>query len=221
MLTQTLTDASLESRAAGWEILRVLTAEEEADFCVHLYRSDVLSAVENASKQVCAVDITLPRTQCSLQSKILETVKSTNPPFEKATKAQQRFMWEMTSSILSLLNILAEARDEILEPIAKNTKICDLLFFLVTSHVAPGEVLEDVLLCLITLSEDSRHLAEALVDDQTSGCFPALMKAKESGGAECALACALLHNIFSVLEWHDDSPGRDGACDAKIGRAHV
>lgn len=52
LLTETLTDATLESRAAGWEILRVLTAEEEADFCVHLYRIDVLTAIQHASAKV-------------------------------------------------------------------------------------------------------------------------------------------------------------------------
>jgi hypothetical protein len=52
LLTQTLTDASLESRAAGWEILRVLTAEEEADFCVHLYRIDILTAIQHTSANV-------------------------------------------------------------------------------------------------------------------------------------------------------------------------
>lgn len=52
ILTQTLTDSALESRAAGWGILQILTQEEEADFCLHLYRSDILSAIEFASKTV-------------------------------------------------------------------------------------------------------------------------------------------------------------------------
>jgi hypothetical protein len=52
ILTETLTDASIESRAAGWEILKLLTQEEEADFCIHLFRVDVLTAVEFAAKQV-------------------------------------------------------------------------------------------------------------------------------------------------------------------------
>lgn len=52
LLTETLTDASLESRAAGWEILRVLTAEEEADFCIHLYRVDILTALQHACAKV-------------------------------------------------------------------------------------------------------------------------------------------------------------------------
>lgn len=52
ILTETLTDASLDSRAAGWEILRVIASEEESDFCVHLFRLDVLSAIEHAGKNV-------------------------------------------------------------------------------------------------------------------------------------------------------------------------
>jgi hypothetical protein len=50
--TQTLTDAALESRAAGWGILRILAQEEEPDFCVHLYRVDILTAIEFAAKSV-------------------------------------------------------------------------------------------------------------------------------------------------------------------------
>jgi hypothetical protein len=52
VLTQTLSDAALESRAAGWGILQVLAREEEPDFCVHLYRQDVLTAIEFAAKLV-------------------------------------------------------------------------------------------------------------------------------------------------------------------------
>jgi hypothetical protein len=52
VLTETLTDNSIDGRAAGWEILRVLAQEEEADFCVHLYRLDILTALEHAAKAV-------------------------------------------------------------------------------------------------------------------------------------------------------------------------
>lgn len=52
ILSQTLTDAALESRAAGWGIMQVLAREEESDFCVHLYRLDILSAIEFAAKSV-------------------------------------------------------------------------------------------------------------------------------------------------------------------------
>lgn len=59
VLTQTLTDAALESRAAGWGILQVLAQEEEADFCVHLFRQDILTAIEYATKTVSPVDAPL------------------------------------------------------------------------------------------------------------------------------------------------------------------
>lgn len=54
VLTETLTDSSLESRAAGWEILKLLTEKEEADFCIHLFRVDVLTAIEHAAQKVCS-----------------------------------------------------------------------------------------------------------------------------------------------------------------------
>ena len=52
ILTETLADSSLESKAAGWGILKVLAQNEENDFAVHLFRSDVLSAAEFAANQV-------------------------------------------------------------------------------------------------------------------------------------------------------------------------
>ena len=53
VLTETLADSSIESRAAGWEILKTLAAEEDSDFCVHLYRLDILTAIAHACKTVC------------------------------------------------------------------------------------------------------------------------------------------------------------------------
>lgn len=52
LLTETLTDSSIDSRAAGWEILRVIASEEESDFCVHLFRLDILTAMQYAAKNV-------------------------------------------------------------------------------------------------------------------------------------------------------------------------
>lgn len=46
LLEKSLVDSSLETRAAGWAILRTLALEEEADFSVHLYRIDILTTVE-------------------------------------------------------------------------------------------------------------------------------------------------------------------------------
>jgi hypothetical protein len=53
LFEQTLTDSNLETRAAGWGILRNLALEEEADFCIHLYRQDVLTAIGGVVKTVC------------------------------------------------------------------------------------------------------------------------------------------------------------------------
>jgi hypothetical protein len=52
VLTETLTDSSIESRTAGWNILNVLAQEEESDFLVHLFRLDILTAMEYAGKTV-------------------------------------------------------------------------------------------------------------------------------------------------------------------------
>lgn len=63
VLNETITDTALESRAAGWGILQVLAQEEESDFCIHLFRLDVLTAIEYACKNVSrftAIVHTLP-----------------------------------------------------------------------------------------------------------------------------------------------------------------
>lgn len=52
LFEQTLTDSNLETRTAGWGILRNLALEEESDFCIHLYRQDVLTAIEGVIRTV-------------------------------------------------------------------------------------------------------------------------------------------------------------------------
>lgn len=52
LLEQTITDSSLESKSAGWGILRNLALEEEADFCIHLYRQDILTPVTSIIQMV-------------------------------------------------------------------------------------------------------------------------------------------------------------------------
>ncbi|KAK3944914.1 synchronized import protein 1 [Diplogelasinospora grovesii] len=202
VLTETLTDSSIDSRAAGWEILKVLAQEEEADFCVHLYRVDVLTAIEHAAKA------------------IVETLTSSEQPFKKLTKAQQRLVWDITGSLLSLLGNLAVARDEILIAIAGsqtrpgNQTIVQFLFRLVSTDSAPQEILDETLSCLMTLSEDNLHFGQVLIGDDR--CYDELLKLSSSGGSRAALACGVLHNIFTSLHWLDHSPGKDGACDAVL-----
>lgn len=73
VLTGTITDSSLESRAAGWQILRVLVQMEGQDFCIHLYRVDVLSAINHAAAKVRR---RLQHTQVSAPDHILLTYEA-------------------------------------------------------------------------------------------------------------------------------------------------
>ncbi|KAI0520921.1 hypothetical protein F5B22DRAFT_56549 [Xylaria bambusicola] len=196
LLTETLTDASLESRAAGWEILRVLTAEEEADFCVHLYRIDVLTAVQHAS------------------TKITEAINSPNAAFSKRSKAEQNFVWCIAEALTEIISALAAAQDEALDASSQNQEILRFLFTLVSYDSTTASVIRSALSCMITLSEDNRQFVEAILGDSTHQCYKHLMTFKNSDGFKAAFACGVLHNIFSVMDWNDQNPGRDGACDA-------
>ena len=52
LVEETITDSALESKSAGWGILRNLAMEEEADFCIHLYRQDILTAIQGTTQNV-------------------------------------------------------------------------------------------------------------------------------------------------------------------------
>jgi len=79
LLQQTLTDSSLETRTDGWGILQNLVLEEERDFCVHLYRQDILTAIEGASKSVSG-----KRSRLHEHSSLLEVDRS-NPRVPRCT----------------------------------------------------------------------------------------------------------------------------------------
>ncbi|KAI1762906.1 hypothetical protein GGR53DRAFT_396030 [Hypoxylon sp. FL1150] len=194
LLTETLTDASLESRAAGWEILRVLTAEEEADFCIHLYRVDILTAIQHA----CA--------------KVIGNLTSSNPAFSKTTKAEQSFVWSIAEALAAIISALALAQDEALDAIVRNEQIVRFLFTLITLDATTVPVLNSTLSCMITLSEDNQKFAEAILTHDK--CYKQLISLKNSNGYKAVLACGILHNVFSVVQWNDQSAGKDGACDA-------
>ncbi|KAI1142368.1 hypothetical protein F5Y05DRAFT_224421 [Hypoxylon sp. FL0543] len=198
LLNETLTDASLESRAAGWEILRVLTAEEESDFCVHLYRVDVLTAIQHA----CA--------------KITNTLTASNPPFVKITRAEQNFVWSIAESLAAIISALAEAQDEALDAAVRNEQIVRFLFTLITINFTTTPVLNSALSCMITLSEDNQKFTEAILADNAAKCYKQLYTFKNGEDYKAVLACGVLHNVFSVAEWNDQKPGKDDACDAVL-----
>jgi len=220
LLTETLSDNSIDSRAAGWKILRVLAQEEERDFCVHLYRLDVLTAIEHASKtvsnQFAFRDPPWETAEADLKQ-ILETLTAAEPAFSKLHKAQQRVVWDISSSVVTLIGVLVLARDEILEAVVGNQTILRLVFRLAATEIAPQEVYEESMSCLTTLSEDSIQLGQAMTNDQETRCYDVLLKLAAGGtDLKAVLSCGVLHNVFSSLSWLDHSPGPEGACDALI-----
>ncbi|KAF0331800.1 arm-like repeat-containing protein [Colletotrichum asianum] len=194
VLNETLTDANLDSRAAGWDILRVIAEEEEADFCIHLYRLDVLSAIGFASQA------------------ILENLAKGSA----VSKGEAKVTWAIAESVVALLSALAEAQDEILEAIVGIEGIKNLLFTLVAHTDSPTSICLEALAALLTLSEDNRRLAEDVVADEGPRPLTTLTKLQTTADAKGVLACGVLHNIFTTLEWFDSTPGQKNLSDAAL-----
>ncbi|KZZ95368.1 ARM-like repeat-containing protein [Moelleriella libera RCEF 2490] len=201
ILTRIVTDAAPESRAAGWAILQALAQEEEADFCVHLYRSDVTTAIRSAAKTVG------------------EMLLSQGSALVRLPGAANAWIADTTASLVALLTALAEASDEILEAISADATITDLLFLLVMITGDDGSrSLEsrrsDALACLMILTEDNGDLAERLVAN--AACFQALSTLKSETNADGVLACAVLHNVFASLESLQNPPRVPNADDSVL-----
>lgn len=203
ILTQTLTDAALESRAAGWGILQTLAQEEEADFCVHLFRSDILTAIQYAAKTVG------------------EKLLSNGHGLAKLPKAERAFVVSIAASLIALLTALAEAGDEILEAISSNHTVTDFLFVLVSYTSKNDEDSDailglrgDALACLMILTEDNGGLAKKLVTN--AACYRALSSLKNEVTGDGVLACATLHNVFAALEGLKDAPHVPEADDSLL-----
>ncbi|WYZ45045.1 hypothetical protein EsH8_VIII_000361 [Colletotrichum jinshuiense] len=194
VLNETLTDASIESRAAGWDILRVLAEEEEADFCIHLYRQDVLSATGFAS----------------------QTILQNLARGASLSKGELKVTWAIAESVVALLSALAEAQDEILEAIVSIEGIKNLLFTIVAHADSPSSICLDALSALLTLSEDNQRLAEDVVADENPKPLTALTKLQATPDAKGVLACGILHNIFTTLQWFDGTPGPRSLSDASL-----
>ncbi|TGO61090.1 hypothetical protein BCON_0030g00480 [Botryotinia convoluta] len=194
LLEQILTDSSMETRIAGWGIMRNLALEEEADFCVHLFRQDILTAIEGAVKS------------------IIETIDSKDTPLSKIPQSQQDLLWSLTSSVIILLTSLSEAEVEIVEAISKLSTIINFLFGLLSLDTTPLEINNEVLSCLAALTEDNKTLVEFITEQKD--WFKLLMQLKNSGGFKGVATCGVLHNIFTAMNWADDNAPMDGASDA-------
>ncbi|KAM3069489.1 hypothetical protein ACMFMG_005596 [Clarireedia jacksonii] len=194
LLEQTLTDASMETRIAGWGIMRNLALEEETDFCVHLYRQDILTAIDGAVKS------------------IIQTIESKDTPLSKLRKPQQDFVWNLTSSIVTLLTSLSEADFEIVDAISKLSTIINFLFGLLSFNGAPTEIQNEALSCLAALTEDNKALVEFITEQRD--WVKLLVRLKDSGGVQAVAACGVLHNIFSNMNTNEQSAFVEGASDA-------
>lgn len=69
--------------------------------------------------------------------------------------------------------------------------------------------------CMLTLSEDNARFVDAIITDRTwTRCYWHLKKLKNATGYKEVLACGILHNIFSTVNWNDYTPSEEGDCDA-------
>ncbi|KAI0888995.1 uncharacterized protein GGS22DRAFT_65868 [Annulohypoxylon maeteangense] len=199
ILTETLTDTSLEGRAAGWEILRVLVAEEEQDFCIHLYRVDIMTAIQHACKNLS------------------HTLTREDPPFSRSSRAEQLFVWNIAESLTAIITALAEAQDEALDAAVSSQPIVHFLFLLVVLDKTIAPVINNVLSCMITLSEDNQQFAEAILSGtEFIQVYNRLFRFRTGNDYKAVLACAVLHNAYSGAQWNDRNLGKDGACDAVL-----
>ncbi|KAG4443202.1 hypothetical protein IFR05_001344 [Cadophora sp. M221] len=194
LFEQTLTDSNLETRTDGWGILRNLTVEEEPDFCIHLYRQDVLTAIDGVLKT------------------IVQTIESQDVPFAKLPAVQQDILWNLTSSIISLVSSLAEAQEEIAEAISKNSTIVNFLFGLL-AFSTPSHIQNEVLSCLTILTEDNKLLDQQVVDGEW---LKGLLRIKDAETIDSIAACGVLHNVFVTMKWFDHNTPVEGASDASL-----
>ncbi|KAM4056923.1 hypothetical protein HRG_003781 [Hirsutella rhossiliensis] len=203
ILTQTLTDAALESRAAGWGVLQLLAHEEDADFALHLFRQDVLTPMQYAAKTM------------------VEKIQSQQPAFSTLPKAEQGFVASIAASLVSLLTALAEAGDDIFDAVAANPVLSRLLLVLVahTPQADADAVVDlrtDALACLMMLCEDNAPLASSFASPEGSLCFQAMMALKDHVTGDGILACATLHNLFASLAASKDAPALLDADDSVL-----
>ncbi|KAH8809118.1 hypothetical protein F5884DRAFT_706320 [Xylogone sp. PMI_703] len=196
LFDNTLTDSNLETKAAGWSILSTLAEHEEADFCVHLYRQDVLTALEGVIKAV------------------IQAIESKEAPISSLPQAQKSVLWNISISIVTLLVALCEAQDEIVQAITKQPIFVNFLFGLLAMEIVPSDIQGEAALCLQTLTEDNEALSQSIVDD--GGRLKLLIALKDSGDLKGVAACGALHNIFDSLQWFDHTAPVPGASDASL-----
>jgi len=135
-------------------------------------------------------------------------------PLSKLPKAQQDILWNLTTSIISLLSSLAEAQDEIVEAISQLAIVINFLFGLLAFDSTPIEVQNEVLSCLTALAEDNKILGKQIVDH--GDWLKLLIKIKDGSSMTSVSACGVLHNVFVAMQWFDHNTPLEGASDAML-----
>lgn len=135
-------------------------------------------------------------------------------------------MWRIAEALPALAAAVAEADSDAFEAVAgaaaQSDEVARLLLTLPCIGFAAPDVVDAALLAALTLSEDNDRFARALLAaDDATGIYArlaSLSKSPAPGAAayRAVLAAGILHNVFSALEWYDQSPGRDGASDAVL-----
>lgn len=145
-----------------------------------------------------------------------ESLTGANAAFSRASKAEQAVAGNLAEAIATIISALAEAQDDILEAITRNGHIIKFLFTLVSSDLIPDNAKNSSLSCLMTLTEDNRQFVETILGDSQSNIFKHLMSFRAGSGLRAVLACGVLHNVFSTMEWDDANPGREKSSDASL-----
>lgn len=81
LMEETLTDSSPDGKATGWEIMKSVAEKEDSGFCIHLYRQDILTAIEFAAKAVSArASESNPAPELYVLKPLFSCQKRSNPP---------------------------------------------------------------------------------------------------------------------------------------------
>lgn len=183
LLEEIFEDSNLQVKTGGWVTLKSLAKEEEADFCVHLYRRGVLEKIDAITKL------------------IIRTIESQDLQFSGLSQPEQERIRNLTISVVSLLTTLCESHDETIEALSNFPAILKFLFDLLALQSKPLEVQSEILLCLITLTEDNKAIVKQIVENEK--WFKTLIIIKDSAKINAIYACGVLHNIFTCLKWFD------------------
>ncbi|SZE99459.1 unnamed protein product [Blumeria hordei] len=190
-----LTDSNLNNKADGWGILKSLAQEDDAGFCVHLFRQGMLSAIETE----------------------INSLSQTNENPDPAAAPQKEICWSIILSITGILALLSNSRREIAEAIAQHSIFTQFLFTNICSQT-PDESHEEVkyhaLTCLMYLTKDNSALSQKIFEKDA--WFQALTALKDSDKPLALLASGILHNIFTSFDLSRSLMLPEGANDASL-----